>query len=177
MPASTRLPIAIAAALLTASAAMLAAQGPAVQVDFVHPENFSDVGDRYVSSESVRASYLAELKKHIVKRASHLLADGQSLAVVITNVDMAGDFEPWRKQLGNKRIVRDVYPPRIDLTFALKDTNGTLVKSGSRELRDLAFATSAALYRDEPLRYEKGLLDRWLEQEVAPAVTAGAAAR
>ena len=173
----TCLRTAIVATLLAASAAALAAQGPAIQVDFVHPENFSDLGDRYVSSDRVRASYLAELKKHIVKRASHLLANGQSLAVLITNVDMAGDFEPWRKQLGNTRIVRDVYPPRIDLTFTLNDTNGALVKSGSRELRDLAFMSSAALYHDQPLRYEKGLLDRWLEQEVAPAVTAGAAAR
>ena len=81
------------------------------------------------------------------------------------NVDMAGSFEPWRARLGDTRIVRDIYPPRIDLRFTLTDGSGFVIRSGERKLRDLTFLTTTLFYRNDSLRYEKALLDKWLERE------------
>jgi hypothetical protein len=41
------------------------------------------------------------------------------------------------------------------------------VKEGSYQLRDPAFLMTAALYSDDPLRYEKALIDNWLEPELS----------
>jgi len=61
---------------------------------------------------------------------------------------------------------RDAYPPRIDLTFRLTAADGSLLKEGERKLREPVFALTGSAYRDDPLRYEKALLDTWLEREL-----------
>jgi len=138
-----------------------------VQVQYVDSENFADVGNRRFSDERVRAAYLEQLRKHLTGRAAALLPAGQRLSVSITELDMAGEFEPWRPPSGDARIVKDTYPPRIDLTFSLAADDGKLIKEGARRLRDPAFLTGVNRYPDDPLRYEKALVDRWLEQELA----------
>jgi Protein of unknown function (DUF3016). len=141
-------------------------QEASVQVQYVRAETFSDVGNHRFSDERIRAAYLDQLRGHLVKRAAALLPTGQRLSVSITEVDMAGEFEPWRPPLGDARIVTDIYPPRIDLTFSLAAEDGKLIKEGARSLRDPAFLSGTNRYTDDPLRYEKALVDRWLEQEL-----------
>jgi|RhiMetdeSRZDD1v2_1073273.scaffolds.fasta_scaffold05669_5 DUF3016 family protein len=141
-------------------------QDAPVQVQYVHAETFADVGNHRFSDERIRAAYLEQLRGHLVKRAAGLLAAGERLNVSITELDMAGEFEPWRPPLGDARIVKDIYPPRIDLSFRLASDDGKVIKEGARELRDPAFLAGANRYPDDPLRYEKTLVDRWLEQEL-----------
>ena len=165
----------LAAALVCASAA---ASFPAtaqtaepeptssVRIEFLHPEAFTDVGDRYLGEHDKAADrHLAALRQHIERRAAQFLEEGQALQVSITELDRAGSFEPWRRP-NAPRIVRNVYPARIDLHFKLTDSNGAIIKEGERELRDASLSGSTVLYRDDPLRYEKALLDAWLEQEL-----------
>lgn len=54
----------------------------------------------------------------------------------------------------------------IDLRFRLAGADGVVVKEGERKLRDLVFLTTTVLYRGDPLRYEKALIDNWLEREL-----------
>jgi hypothetical protein len=137
-----------------------------VQVQYVHAEEFADVGNRRFSDEQIRAAYLEQLRGHLVKRAAALLDAGERLNVSITELDMAGEFEAWRPPSGEARIVKDIYPPRIDLTFSLAADDGKVIREGARKLRDPAFLAGANRYPDDPLRYEKALIDRWLEQEL-----------
>ena len=75
--------------------------------------------------------------------------------------------EPWRgPRFDDVRIVKDIYPPRISLSFRLTDAEGNVVKEGKRELRDLAFMMKINMsFRDDSVRYEKALLDDWLRAE------------
>ena len=141
-------------------------QEASVQVQYVHAETFADVGNHRFSDERIRAGYLEELGKHLSGRAAVLLAAGERLSVSITELDMAGEFEAWRPPSGEARIVKDIYPPRIDLTFRLAAGDGKLIKEGARKLRDPAFLVGANRYPGDALRYEKTLIDRWLEQEL-----------
>lgn len=138
-----------------------------VRVEYINPEKFTDVGDRSLSSDAVRADYLEQLRRHLLQRAAARLPAGQNLAVSITDVDMAGNFEPWRIRLGDTRIIRDVYPPRINLNFKLTGDNGKVIREGNRQLRNSAFLMSVLSYRNDVLRYEKALLDDWLERELS----------
>jgi hypothetical protein len=130
------------------------AASSAVRIEYVQPEQFKDFPD----------GYLEELRKHLQKRATPLLAEGQVLTVNITNVDMAGEYEPWR--LRDVRVVQDLYPPRIDLRFSLTGADGALIRQGERKLSDMTFLMGInAYFPSDRLRYEKALLDAWLERE------------
>lgn len=135
-------------------------------VEFFEPLKFTDVRDSHMG-EADPAVYLPRLRDHLLERAKYYVPEGHALSVTITDVDMAGDFEPWRGPTwSDVRIVKDIYPPRIDLAFRLTDAEGRVVKEGKRELRDLAFMMKLTMaFRDDPLRHEKALLDDWLSLE------------
>jgi hypothetical protein len=136
-----------------------------VRVEFQHPEQFTDAAERNSDDDRVRAFHLDRLARYLAERAAPLLRAGQRLSIVITDVDRAGAYEPWRRKLGDVRIVRNVYPVRIDLSFRLEDGNGVLLEQGERKLRDSYFLDRWHSPND-PLRYEKALLDDWLEREL-----------
>jgi hypothetical protein len=142
---------------------------PASRVDvvYVNPEKFTDVKDNYYFTDEGRDEYLSTLKQHIETHANKYIPAGQHLALRVTDVKMAGDFEPWRgPNAENVRIIKDIYPPRINLEFKLTDANGKVVKEGVRKLTDMNFLSEINDYfPDDTLRYEKKLLDDWFYNE------------
>ncbi len=158
--------------LLAAGAALRAADTPTastslVDVIYVHPENFTDVKDTSYGNDRVRDEYLAELKQHIESEAKHYIPAGDHLTLRITDVKMAGDFEPWRgPNFIDVRIVKSIYPPRINLEFSLTDTGGKVLKQGQEHVTNLSFLDEINIYfPDDPLRYEKALIDYWFRHE------------
>ena len=85
---------------------------------------------------------------------------------MVTDVDRAGNFEPWRPYpMREVRIIKDIYPPRIDLRFRLLDADGKTIREGTRKLRDPGFMSdSINTSSNDTLRYEKALIDRWLRK-------------
>lgn len=147
-------------------------KGPSrVEVVFFEPEKFTDVKDSYMGTDKGQEATLELLKGYLTTRGVRGLLPGQKLAITMTDVDLAGDFEPWRgPQWGDVRIVKDIYPPRLSLAFRLTDAAGRVVKEGKRDLRDLAFLMKLTMgFRDDPLRHEKALLDDWLSAEFRSA--------
>lgn len=136
------------------------------EVLFFEPQKFTDVKDSYMG-DSERTTYLAQIRDHLLEQAKYYVPEGHKLAVTFTDIDMAGDFEPWRgPRWDDVRIVKDIYPPRMTLTFRLTDAEGKVVKEGKRELRDLAFMMKISMsFRDDSVRHEKALLDDWLRAE------------
>jgi hypothetical protein len=158
-------------AALFGIAPVLAAQAAAppvvrASVEFFEPKNFTDVKDSY-TGDFERTTYLDSIREHVLEQSRYYVPDGHMLAVTFTDIDMAGDFEPWRgPRFDDIRIVKDIYPPRIVLAFRLTDAEGNVVKEGKRELRDLAFMMKIPMtFRDDPVRHEKALIDDWLRSE------------
>lgn len=137
------------------------------EVAFLEPSKFTDVRDSHMGSDPERTGYLEQLREHIVARARYHVPAGHRLSVTFTDIDMAGDFEPWHgPRWDDIRVVKDIYPPRMELAFRLVDAEGNVVKEGRRELRDLAFMMKINMAgRSDPLRHEKALLDDWLRSE------------
>lgn len=135
-------------------------RGTNVDISYERPETFVDIGGPGV---------LVELATYLQRRAAARLQSGERLDVVITRIDRAGRYEPWRLPPGNNvRIVRDIYPARIDLRFVLVDAGGTQVAAGARRLRDPYFLWRPDQHPGDHLRFEKALLDDWLERELKP---------
>jgi hypothetical protein len=137
-----------------------------VQVSFFEPEKFTDIGRSYNATQRDREGDLNVLRDHLVRQASNYLPPGYRLEVTFTNVDMAGEFEPWRgARWSDVRIVKDIYAPRLALTFRVTDADGNVVREGKRDLRDSAFMSRLSINRDDAYRHEKELLNDWLRSE------------
>ncbi len=148
-----------------------AAPAPRVDVVYVNPEKFTDVKDNYFFPDEGRDEYLSTLKQHIETHANKYIPAGQHLALRITDVKMAGDFEPLRgPNAGQIRIIKDIDPPRINLEFKLTDANGKVLKEGVRKISDINFlSTINPYFPDDTLRYEKKLIDDWFYNEFGEA--------
>ena len=139
-----------------------------VEVTFVNPDKFTDAADAQRGSDWGREANLDILKRYIVERAGRYVAEGQKLSVSITDVDLAGEIEPWRSSsLRDARIMKDIYPPRIDLSYKLTDANGAVIKEGSRHLTDMSYMMNVYPDRSDPRVYDKGLLDDWIRRDIA----------
>ncbi len=136
------------------------------EVNFFEPSKFTDVRDSMMGDYE-RTTYLDQIRDHLLEQAKYYVPEGHTLNVTFTDIDMAGEFEPWRgPRFDDVRIVKDIYPPRVALSFRLVDAEGNVVKQGKRELRDLSFLMKITMgFRDDSVRHEKALLDDWLRAE------------
>lgn len=154
------------APLVAARAGDVTKAGGRVEVIFDHPEKFTDVKDSMFGSDEGRDAILAKIRDYIDERAAQDVPAGDKLTVTITDIDLAGAFEPWHNsRLDDVRIIRDVYPPKFDLSFKLTAADGKVVKEGTRHLVDVMFMQRLTPNPDDPLRYEKNLLDDWIRSD------------
>ena len=145
----------------------LPAEGP-VQVQWTDPANFTELRHSRNRWEAQRGNWVNTLANHLRTRAARQLPDGQQLAVTITDIKRAGDYEPWHGlQMQDVRFMRDIYPPRVSLQFTLTDAQGQVIDQGERKLVDSSYLYGGTRLSDtDPLRYEKRLLDDWLRREL-----------
>ncbi|MBX3697955.1 MAG: DUF3016 domain-containing protein [Dokdonella sp.] len=156
--------------LLVASAtttqAAEATDADRVTVNWTDPAQFTEVRYSHAFGQPKPETWLEAMRKTVVQRADKLLKPGQHLDVTFTDVKLAGQYEPWRgPAYRDVRVVRDMYPPRIDLRFSLTDANGTVIASGERKLRDPAFLSRSTPNGSDSYRFEKSLLKDWLVRE------------
>lgn len=177
-PLAAALMLALASCASTGQTGMLAADAPralpdsgAVSVNWNDPETFTEfrnTSNRWAASEG---DWLQDLARHMRKRAEQQLGSGERLQLTIVDIKRAGEYEPWVGQdLRNVRIVRDMYPPRMTVSFRLLDATGTVVEEGERKLSDPGFLlNSNPINVSDPLRYEKRMVDAWLRRELVTA--------
>lgn len=157
-PMSTR--VGALAALLLAAA--LHPGGPAhaagtVEVRWIEPARYADAGRNAIDRERT----LQSLAEHLKSRAAWL-PDGQTLTLEFTDVDLAGEIEPWGWQ--DLRVLRGRADwPRLTLRYTL-GAGGRTVKTGEAALSDMGYALRR---HDDALGPEKRLLDQWLRSEFA----------
>ena len=163
--------IILTALLMAAGAGRTFAAAPAaakpasrVSVVFVEPQKFSDV--KRDSWHDYSQDLLDQLQTFMQATGERVVPAGLHLAIKVTDVDLAGEFEP---QLGPRfedvRMVRAIYPPHIKLAFSLTDAKGTVLSAGERDVTDLAFQMRTAWPTDDYLRYEKAILRDWFSSE------------
>jgi Protein of unknown function (DUF3016) len=148
---------------------LLAIGRPAVSetlVTFSHPEHFTDAALNGGSGPAAIQPTLSALADYLRTIGATRLGPRQTLVVEVTNIDLAGDVEPWRAPADDVRIMRPIYPPRIALRFKLEE-NGRTVTDGEDRLVDLDYlANPEVLLQQGPLRYEKAMLMSWFRSRI-----------
>jgi hypothetical protein len=138
-----------------------------VMVNFNEPGRFRDA--RSYFNGDTNQSYLTELSKHLQKEATRQIPANYKLEVTITEIDLAGEFDPTNPNLQDVRILKDIYIPRLNLSFKLIDAGGKTVKEGERRLSDPNFLQNIGVVgRDQPLHHDKALLTNWARKEFRP---------
>jgi len=141
-----------------------------IVVVFVQPQHFTDM--TYAKDAHTSGALRDELQKFMREMGERYVPRGMQLEIKVTDIDLAGDFEPWRgPQFDQVRITRDIYPPRISLEFRLTDGSGGIVSAGKRELRDIAYQRRLVRPLDDYLRYEKDILRDWFRSEFSDLKT------
>jgi Protein of unknown function (DUF3016) len=135
-----------------------------ITVTFKDSEKYTDAFED--ASRRTSEYYLSVLAEHLQKIATPLLADGQKLAVTFTDIDLAGDIRADLPQMMNVRLVKEIYWPRMSLSFQLTGADGKVIKEGERSLSDMNFMSNIGITdRNEPLFYDKDLLAQWVRNE------------
>ena len=139
-----------------------------VSVIFVEPQKFTDVKQSSWGDNS--PELLDQIKSFLCETGESYVSVGLHLEIKVTDISLAGKFEPWRgPQFDDVRIVRSIYPPCFKLDFRLTDEKGNVVKEGTREISDLAFQLRTAWPLSDHLRYEKDMMRDWFRQEFGRA--------
>lgn len=162
--------LAVAAAAAAIGAAYAAAPDSPVTVSFVEPDRFADLGDRVIDEPR----NLKTLEAWFKTEGARYLASGQTLRIEVTDVDLAGHMKPGRL-LNDLRVVSGQADwPSIQLRYVL-ESGGQTLSSGEDRLSDLNYlGYTGRLKPNDPLRYEKKMIDDWFKSRFG---LDGAAAR
>lgn len=150
-------------ALLYAVAPAVQASG-SVSVEFQEPQKFRDITDSDLYSARASQRVMDEIASYIKANAEPLLQDGQQLAITITEFDRAGEIRYYGATQQPVRTLTEVTWPSMTLQYTLS-RDGVAGEPQQVSLADLDYKNR--VYRpdaDEPLFYEKKLIDRWIHR-------------
>jgi hypothetical protein len=162
---ATRTSAALALALVAAATTGPAWASGRISVKWIEPEKFSDAG----RSAFDRERTLQSLEQHL-QDLSKRLPSGQVLTLEVTDLELAGEIEPFGRFHQDVRVLRGGADwPRIALRYTLADGARTL-KSGEAHLSEPHyFFRTLRGTQSGALGYEKRMLDEWVTTLVAQA--------
>jgi hypothetical protein len=152
----------LAALLLAASGAAQAAE---VKVEFKDPDKFVDAGH----PGTMRDRNFKELTAYLQKLGEKLPAT-QQLTVEFLDLNLAGEFEPWRNPQNNDiRYMREVTWPSARLHFVLSE-NGKTITEGEDSIADMSYQShSRSTGSSSSLYYDEQLLETWFKKRFIAA--------
>jgi hypothetical protein len=131
----------------------------AAKVAYNEPEKFSDFRMTEYYSDSDAGVLEQELTRAIERTAGHALPPDYTLTIRFTDIDLAGDINPFhRMNLNDVRVYRGIYAPRLTFDYAVLDAEGNTVVSGSEKLIDLAYDMRVSLPNTDYTRIEADML-------------------
>ncbi|MEW6166322.1 MAG: DUF3016 domain-containing protein [Pseudomonadota bacterium] len=133
-----------------------------VNVTFEKPENFQDASRDY--PRQTDQSVLDALAAYIKEQAAPLLDDDQTLDITITEINLAGEFRPYTATQQMVRTLTEVTWPQMTLEYTLRE-GGEAGPVQKVQLADMNYRQRVrAPSDDEPLYYDKKMLDEWIRK-------------
>ncbi|MBY0234719.1 MAG: DUF3016 domain-containing protein [Burkholderiaceae bacterium] len=154
--------------VLSSALLLVGAAHAHVEVRFLEPQKFSDVGQSTVDRERV----LQELQAHLRSLGDRLLP-GRDLVIDVSDVNLAGELEPHGRSMEMLRVMRNVTIPSMELRYTLSE-GGKELRSAKVRLQDMGYLDSFnRVDGNDSLRYEKKMMDDWFAKEFAAEIAAG----
>jgi hypothetical protein len=148
-------------ALLVGLALTMSPASAAIRVNFISPERYHDEDFR---SASRREGILLEFRKFFERLGGQYLKPGETLDVEVLDIDLAGEYEPWRPSLNDVRILRDVTPPSFKLRYTLTRGKSMLMKN-EETITDMNYLSDISAHNStDRFAYEKDMLRDWFRR-------------
>jgi hypothetical protein len=141
-----------------------------VEIEWDKPEKYRDVRPSNESRKKFREATFERINEYMNELAL-ALPDNKKLVMKVSDLDLAGQVLPASfVGLGlsgsDVRVVKNIDIPRINFSYQLLSHSGEVLQQAEVKLKDMSFLDrSNHLFRNETLRYEKGMLKRWFTQE------------
>lgn len=134
-----------------------------VTVSFIKPDSYTDMG-RYPEDMKTQ---MKEIETHLEQLGQRYLLPNQSLKIEVLDVDLAGHLSlsrPGREV----RIMRGKADwPSMTLHYVL-EADGRVLMDRQEHIADMGYLDHPdRRYSDQPLPYEKRMLDDWFRKRFA----------
>lgn len=134
-------------------------------VEFIEPENYTDFKTSWSGFDTEIEALEARFIERIEREVSRSLPDGYHLSLRFRDIDMAGDFEPWRgMRFSDVRILRSSTPPRLAFEYTLRNERNEVVASGEQRLLDAAYDLRLSPFNREELDIEGELMGDFIRR-------------
>lgn len=148
-----------ASVALAAPEASSAVPRATATVELIEPEKFTDFKSSHLGGSAETRHLTRELQRETNRLAAKHLPAGYRVMLRITDIDMAGEYEPERGSPSDQvRIMRGVYTPKIEFAYSVTDAEGNVVASGERRLTDVGYEMRLRSPRRDELMIETELL-------------------
>ncbi len=96
------------------------------------------------------------------------LPDGYELNIDVTDIDLAGDARPGQWMYGQQiRVMREIYWPRMNFSYTLKNAKQEIIISGKEELRDMDYLHRFRIPSgNTTFEFEEKMLQDWFKKQV-----------
>lgn len=134
-----------------------AASAGTVQVNFVHPESYADIGtDKWNEGENMNT-----LARHLEALGAKYLPADETLRIDVLDVDLAGTVRPPNPARGPVRVLDGrADAPKIHLRYVVSGPG--LERTGDENITDLDYLHGPAGARNtDSLYYDKRMLTKW----------------
>lgn len=132
---------------------------PSRYTDASQPPNFSGRTSEFV---------LQELGRHIERLADRYVAPGQHLMLEVLDIDLAGRREPLSMPSQDTRYLQATTWPQIKVRYRLQEGGIVLAQADEIIVDRTYLQRPAARASNDPLRFEKIMLDDWFRQRFGP---------
>ncbi|VVO34263.1 DUF3016 domain-containing protein [Pseudomonas fluorescens] len=137
-----------------------------VEVSFKNPESYRDASLRTTGYETGADDYvMKQLRSAFEQLGKRYLQPGQVLQVEVSDIDLAGRYEPWHVNANQVRFMRDITWPSMKLHYVLK-LNDQTIRQADVQLSDKFYLQrpGRAAHSDR-LYAEKAMLADWFRTE------------
>jgi|TARA_B110000037_G_scaffold221299_1_gene291689 hypothetical protein len=139
-----------------------------VSIDFRNPSGFSDIEIDGFSGDKEQSIIFDLLRGEFKENAGTCLPDGYTLNVEIQDIDLAGYHEPLYPRFDGVRIMKSIYPPRLNFSYAILDDDQLIVEEGNSSLSNVSYLHGFSLSsrRNDTAYYVRSLIKDWGRQDL-----------
>ena len=140
---------------------------PAVSVTWQNPENYRDIDAGEGNQRHYQQRVLDTLERFLHQELPKALNTGQTIKVVVHDLDLAGDVLPMVIDSRDIRVIKSIYPPMVDIEYVVLASDGSVVKSERTKFRDMGFEFGSSMRHGVGnFAYEKTMLKRWIKKQL-----------
>ncbi|VVO42970.1 DUF3016 domain-containing protein [Pseudomonas fluorescens] len=137
-----------------------------VEVNFKNPESFRDASLNTTGDETGADDYvMKELRSSLEQLGKRYLQPGQVLQIEVSDIDLAGRFEPWHVNASQVRFMRDITWPSMKLHYVLKQNDQTIRQADAQLSDKFYLQRPGRAANSDRLYAEKAMLADWFRIE------------